>query len=699
MKYKIVCDKAGRLRIRFGKYILNREQCYGLTELLLSFHEVKNVDVNDKNGSILVEYKGEFVREKLLSTFSALSLNKMPQLKPNEEQKMALLDREFKQKVAWHVTKHLLRYLFMPISIHRIYVVYRSIRFIRLGINALLKKRLNVEVLDAVAILTSVCCGNFSTASSTMFLLNLSDILMKYSNARAKNALAQSLAINVENVWLVRNGVEVSVKLNDVKVGDILRVRKGSMIPIDGNIVSGDALINEATMTGEPIAVHKTVEGTVFAGTVLEDGEIDVEVISLRNESRIAKIIGLIDNGEREKANIQGRAEQLADDIVPLSFGLFLATLIFTQNISRALSVLMVDFSCAIKLTTPITIISALKEGVQHDVLVKGGKFLEKLAMVDTVIFDKTGTLTNAVPKVSKVISVKERYTKDIILRIAACLEEHFPHSVAAAIVAEAKKNGLRHPEDHGRVEYIVAHGLVSTYNGRRAVIGSKHFVFEDEKIKPPPIDENEIGDDSAVYLAIDDELVGIICVNDPPREDAKKTIEMLRTVGIKEIVMITGDSEGSAKYTSELLGLNGYYAHVLPDRKARIIEDMQSQGKTILMVGDGINDTPALSCADVALTLNGSSDIAREVADIAIMSEELPRIITARQIAVGVMDKIHRQYSFIVGFNALLIGLGIFGAITANRSAWLHNASTIALTGLSTRPLLKEKGKDDETT
>ncbi len=699
MKYKIVCDNAGRLRIRFGKYILNREQCYGLTELLLSFHGVKNVEANENNGSVLVEYSDATIKEKLLNTFDDLSIKTIPQISPSEQQKAAILDKEFKHKMVWHITKHILRYLLMPTAIHRVYVIYRSIKFIRLGLYALLKKRLNVEVLDATAILISLCCGNFSTASTTMFLLNLSDILMNYSNARAKNALAQSLAINVDSVWLVRDGIEVSVKLNDIKVGDVLRVRKGSMIPVDGNIIAGDALINEATMTGEPIPVHKSVEATVFAGTVLEDGEIDVEVMSLKNDSRIAKIIGLIDNGEKEKANVQGRSERLADDIVPLSFGLFLATLILTRNISRALSVLMVDFSCAIKLTTPITIISALKEGVQQDLLIKGGKFLEKLSKVDTVVFDKTGTLTNAVPKVSKVISVNERYSNDIILRIAACLEEHFPHSVAAAIVAEAKQKGLHHPEDHGKVEYVVAHGLVSMYNGRKAVIGSKHFVFEDEKIVYPQIDEQEIGPDSAVYLAIDNELVGIICVNDPPREDAKRTIEMLRSEGIKEVIMITGDSEGSARYTSEALGLNGYYALVLPEGKAKIIEELKSSGKTVLMVGDGINDTPALSCADVALTLNGSSDIAREVADISIMSDELTKIIKARQLAVGMMEKIYRQYRFIVGFNAALIGLGIFGVITANNSAWLHNASTIALTGLSTRSILKDKERKNEET
>ncbi len=695
MKYSIVCDQPGRLRIRFGKYVLEKEQCYGLAELLLSFHDVKNVTANHKNGSVLIVLNDR-AKKEILEVILRLNLSELNTVSTSESQMLEQIDRKFKQKVFWQCTTHLLRYLFLPTTLHRIYVGYRAIRFLRLGLKALSNRKLNVEVLDATAILTSICCGSFSTASSTMFLLNLSDTLLDYSNARAKHALAQSLAIKVDNVWMVKNGIEVSVSLNDIKIADVIRIRKGSIIPIDGNIVRGDALVNEATMTGEPISVHKTVEGTVFAGTVLEDGEIDVEVLSLKNESRIARIIELIDTGEREKATIQGDAERIADDVVPLSFGLFFVTLFLTQNLSRALSVLMVDFSCALKLTTPITIISALKEGVNNGVLVKGGKFLEKLGKVDTVVFDKTGTLTNAVPKVSKIISVKERYTKDIILRIAACLEEHFPHSVAASIVAEAQKRGLRHPEDHGKVEYVVAHGLVSTYNGRRAVIGSKHFVFDDEGIALPSDHKDvllaEIGDDSAVYLAIDDELVGIICVNDPPREDAKQTIDMLRDEGIKEVIMITGDSESSARYTSEVLGLDGFYAHVLPDEKAKIIEKLKASGKTVLMVGDGINDTPALSCADVALTLNGSSDIAREVADIAVMSEELTKIITARRIAVAMMNKIHWQYSFIVSFNALLIGLGIFGVVAANSTAWLHNASTIALTGLSTRPVLKDK-------
>ncbi len=706
MKYFIVCDRLDRVRVRFGKYVLDKEQCYGIAELLLSLHGVNDVKANYLNGSVLIEFNDNGAKEDVLNFLSNLKLSDIKAALPNEGQQTDLIEQNFKRKVLWHCTKHLLRYLFMPSVIHRFYVWYRAFKFLRLGLNSLLKKQINVEVLDATAILTSLCCENYSTASSTMFLLNLSDILMDYSNMRAKHALAQSLALKVDTVWLVRGGVEVSVALNDVKINDIIRVRKGSVIPVDGNIVCGDAVINEATMTGEAIAVHKSVTGTVFAGTVLEDGEIDIEVLSLKNDSRIAKIIDLIDTGEKEKAQIQGNAERLADEIVPMSFSLFVATLILTQNISRALSVLMVDFSCAIKLTTPITVISALKEGVGEGVLVKGGKFLEKLSLVDTVVFDKTGTLTNAVPKVSKIIPVNERYTKDVILRIAACLEEHFPHSVAAAIVSQAKLQGLHHPEDHGKVEYVVAHGLVSTYNGRSAIIGSRHFVVEDEGVLFPAEKEESIlsaiGGDSAVYLAIDNELVGIICVNDPPRDDAKHTVDLLRAEGIKEIIMITGDGESSAQYVSQLIGLDGFYSHVLPDGKAKIIETLKEQGKTVLMVGDGINDTPALSCSDVSLTLNGSSDIAREVADVTLMSEDLTKIIIARKIGIEMMKKIERQYSFIVLFNAALIGLGIFGVISANNSALLHNASTIALTGLSTRPVLKDKNKklekEDET-
>ncbi len=698
MKYHIVCDRPARLRIRFGKYIITKEQSYGISELLLSLSGVENVQANEINGSVLIKYDGEDARELILNKLSSLKLSDIKDGVPTEEQRAGILENEIKKKIVKHCAFHFARQMFMPALPNKIYTVSRAIPYIVSGLKALSAKKINVEVLDGTAIGASLLSKNYKTASSTMFLLGLSDLLLEYSNSRAKHALAQSLTINVDKVWLVKDGEEIEIHHSDVMVKDVIRVRKGSLIPMDGTVVSGDALINEATMTGEPIAVHKTIDSTVFAGTALEDGEIDIEVLSLRNDSRIAKIVNLIDTGEKEKALVQGKAERLADDIVPVSFGLFLVTIALTGNIAKALSVLMVDFSCAIKLTTPITVISALKESVNHDVLVKGGKYLEVLSKVDTVVFDKTGTLTNAVPKVSKVIAVNDKYSQDDVLKIAACLEEHFPHSVAASIVTEAKMRNIHHPEKHGKVEYIVAHGIASQYNSKHAIIGSKHFVFEDENV-PYPKDKDElintqIGNDSAVYLAVDNELVGIICINDPPRDDAKFTIDMLRREGIKNIFMITGDGENNAKYTSEVLGIDKYYASVLPDGKAEIIENLKSEGRVILMVGDGINDTPALSTADVSLTLNGSSDIAREVADISVLSDQLIKIIEVRRLSKKLMQKIYRQYGIIVSFNTSLIILGIFGTIMAGTSAWLHNASTIMLTLTSARPVMK---KEDE--
>ncbi len=695
MKYHIICDKPNRLRVRFGKYVLTKEQCYGLSELLLSLDGVKTVNANHINGSVLIEYEKKDTKFAVLKTIKELSFKQIPIAILTQEQKAQELEAEMKKKIAMHCSCHFLKRLFLPVYLRDVYTVFRALPYIKEGLLALADKKISVEVLDATAVGASIFYKTYSTASSTMFLLKLSDLLLEYSNMRAKNALAQSLKITVDKVWLIKDDKEIEILQEDINIDDVIKIRKGSLIPVDGTIVFGDALINEATMTGEAIAVYKTINSSVFAGTVLEDGEINIRVNSLQNDSRIAKIIELIDTGEKEKASVQGKAERLADDIVPVSFGLFFLTLLLTRSLSRAISVLMVDFSCAIKLTTPITIISALKEGVNHDILVKGGKYLEVLSKVDTVVFDKTGTLTNAVPKVSKVISVHNDYSQDEVLKIAACLEEHFPHSVANAIVNYAKQKEVLHPEEHEKVEYIVAHGIASIYNGKHTIIGSKHFVFEDEKV-PFSYElqielEKEIGTDSAVYLAVDGELIGLICVDDPPRADAKATIDALKREGIKDIYMITGDALNNAKRTCELIGIDNYYAAVLPDGKAEIVEELKAKGKTILMVGDGINDTPALSMADVSLTLNGCSDIAKEVADISVISDELSKIIIARRLSKKLMQKIHNQYGFIVSFNTALIILGILGIITTNTSALMHNASTMLLTLNSTSPMIKK--------
>ncbi len=698
MQYQVVTRRSGYLRLRFGKYVFTKEQGYGISALLFAIAGVQQVRTNAVNGSVQIEYTGA-IESQLLQALSALRQADLVNGTPTKAQEQAELDAAFKDQLICMVARKAAIGLFMPSLAHTGLVWLKGGRYMRMGLRALRRRKLSVEVLDATAIGVSLAGGQHDTASSIMFLLELSELMLNHSNARAKHALANSLAIQISRVWRVEGETELLVPLKEIAIGDVIRVRAGSMIPVDGAIVQGDALINEATMTGEPLPIHKSAGNTVFAGTVLETGEVDIAVRTLSDDSRIAKIIQLIDTGEDAKAQIQGKAERLADGIVPVSFGLFLATLLLTGNLARATSVLMVDFSCAIKLTTPISIISALREGAQHGIVVKGGKYLEILAGVDTVVFDKTGTLTNAVPKVSKIIPVAEGFSQDKILSIAACLEEHFPHSMAAAIVAQAAQQGLLHPEEHEKVEYIVAHGIASSHQGRRAIIGSRHFIFDDEGVPYPAAQmaelDAQIGSDSAVYLALDGALAGVICISDPPRADAADMIAALRAGGVQTALMITGDGEATAKHISEQLGLDGYFAAVLPDGKAALVEQLKAEGKTVLMVGDGINDAPALSCANVSMTLNGSSDIAREVSDIAIMSDQLATIVQARQLALALMGKISGNYNFIVGFNSALIGCGILGVLPAATTAWLHNTSTVALAGLSARPVLAKPRRD----
>lgn len=698
MNFQIVCNTFGRLRIRLGKYSFSKQQGYAIGELFLELDGILKVYTNHKNGSILIHYSNNITNDKILEFAKTISINDICESSPNTEQSQYEFKEDFTNSIVCLYGKHIIKKnifpLFLAPYICNFMTYINAFKYIKEGVKSLFKGKLSVEVLDGTAISVSLLSKNNATASSIMFLLSLSDLLLDYSNKRAKNALAGSLAIHVDTVWLIDGNQEINIPISELKQGDIICVRTGSMISVDGEIVDGEAYINESTMTGESLPVYKTVGKSVFAGTVIENGEINIIVRELANNTRISKIISMINNEEENKASVQGKAERLADGIVPVSFGLFFATMLFTGNITRAISVLMVDFSCAIKLTTPLVIITALQQGVKNNILIKGGKYLEILDNVDTVIFDKTGTLTNAVPKVSKIITTSDEYTEDKILTISACLEEHFPHSMAAAIVAEAVKRGLSHPEEHEKVEYIVAHGIASAYNGKRSIIGSYHFIFDDELVDYPESKrdyiESEIGTDSAIYLAVDHILVGIICINDPPRSDALQTINALKDNGISEIIMITGDGEATAKHISSQLGIDKYFASVLPDGKSQIIESLKKSGKTVLMVGDGVNDTPALSCANVSMTLSSSSDIAREVSDISILSDNLMDIIYAKQLASGLMNKISSNYQFIVGFNSMLIVCGIFGLVSINQAAWLHNMSTISLAGLSTRRIGK---------
>lgn len=506
--------------------------------------------------------------------------------------------------------------------------------------------------------------------------------------------LTDSLAVKVDKVWLINGETDVLILISDLKVGDRIRVRTGSMIPVDGEIIDGEAYVNESSMTGEPLAVMKSFGDTVFAGTVVEEGAIGICVRELSSDTKISKIIDLIDNAEHLKAGVQSRAEHLADSIVPFSFLGFGLILLLTRNVTKAVSVLMVDYSCAIKLSTPIAVISAIREAADHNIIVKGGKYLEEFAHADTVVFDKTGTLTKAEPVLEKVIPFGT-YTADEVLRIAACLEEHFPHSVARAIVKGASDKCIEHEEEHAEVQYIVAHGIATEFHGKRAVIGSRHFVSDDENVKitieqQAEIDENS-GACSVIYLAIGGELAGALCISDPPRTEAKTAIDLLKKAGISHIVMLTGDSQKAAATTAAMLGITECHAQVLPEDKHRMVEEIKSRGHRTIMVGDGINDAPALAAANVSVAMSDASDIAREVADITLRGSDLTELAVFRELSERLMNKINRNYRFIVGFNSALLLSGLFGIITPSLSALLHNASTMAICAKSMMSLLND--------
>lgn len=528
-----------------------------------------------------------------------------------------------------------------------------------------------------------------------MFLLNISGLLEDYTRARTKAALADSLAVKADKVWLITDDSDVLIPMSELKRGDNIRVRTGSVIPVDGEIKEGEAYINESSMTGEPLAVMKSSGATVFAGTVVEEGSIAVTVRELSSDTKISKIIELIDNSENLKAGVQSRAERLADSIVPFSFIGFGLVLLLTRNVTKAVSVLMVDYSCAIKLSTPIAVISAIKEAADMDMTVKGGKYLEEFAAADSIVFDKTGTLTNAEPVLERVIPFGG-YSENDVLKIAACLEEHFPHSVARAIVKGAAKLGIDHAEEHAEVNYIVAHGISTTLNRERAIIGSRHFVCEDEGVEITPEQQAEIdersGACSVIYLAVGNKLTGALCISDPPREEAKPVIEALKKCGFENIIMLTGDSARAAEIIAEQLGITEFYAQVLPEEKHEMIEKLKADGRRVVMVGDGINDAPALAAANVSAAVSDASDIAKEAADITLRGAGLAELVRLRELSELLMERIHKNYRFILLFNSALLLSGLFGIISPGTSAFLHNASTMAICGKSMTKLIEEK-------
>ena len=698
MKYQVMHDNGPRLRVRAGQWAFTKEEGYGLASLLLDYDFIHDVFTSHRNGSITIYYdEGLENKQKIFEILNGFTMDDLVEAEPTQTQVSKEITDDFYLKLAKMIGRRLLGRWFLPLPIKNALTIIRASKYIWEGLDSLTDFRVDVALLDGAAVTGALLQGQYQPASSMMFLLSISDALEDYTVQKAKSTLKDSLALNIDTVWVVGDdGEEKQVSAMEIKKGDKIKIHMGDVIPVDGKVVDGEAMVNEASMTGEPLAVHKSEGKTVHAGTVIEEGNIVVEVYLMNKETRLNKIIDLIENSEELKADTQSKAEKLADSIVPYSFLATALTYLITRNASKALSVLMVDFSCAIKLTTPLSIISAMREASDNRMMIKGGKFLEAYANADTIVFDKTGTLTNATPKVVEVIPMSSKYKRNDILRMAACIEEHFAHSIATAIVKQAEEEGLKHEEDHSEVEYIVAHGIVTEYDGKRAVIGSRHFLFDDENIKVTKRQEKkiekEVAEHSVVYLAIDGKLEGLICIDDPVREEAKYVIEELKSLGIENVIMLTGDSESGAKAGAKALGITEYRSQVLPEDKSRIVEELKADGKTVIMVGDGINDSPALAAADVSVSMKHSSDIAREVADISLLSDDLYDLVTLRKLSTGMLDKINSNYRNIVAVNGSLLVLGVMGVISPSTSSMIHNLSTMLFGAMSTKSVLNER-------
>ena len=593
------------------------------------------------------------------------------------------MNGEYWEKMVNHVVLHYGKKIFLPLPVRTFLTTLKSVKYIWKGVRTLAKCRIEVPVLDATAIGVSMLRGDFSTASSVMFLLGFGEILEDWTHKKSVDDLARSMSLNVSKVWLITEDSEVQVGTDEIKPGDRVRIHMGTVIPFDGIVTEGEAMVNEASLTGESMPVAKHESSYVYAGTVMEEGELTIRVKETSGSTKFEKIVTMIEETEKLKSAVESKAEHLADRLVPYTLAGTALTYALTRNVTKALSILMVDFSCALKLAMPISVLAAIREANAHHITVKGGKFLEAVAEADTIVFDKTGTLTKAQPTVVDVVSFNGD-SKENLLRLAACMEEHFPHSMAKAVMDAAKERGLTHEEMHSKVEYIVAHGISTMVDGRKAIIGSHHFVFEDEKCTIPVGKEelfrNLPEEYSHLYLGIEGKLAAVICIEDPLRPEAPEVVKALRKAGFTQIVMMTGDSDRTAKAIAARVGVDKYYSEVLPEDKAKFVEEAKAQGRKVLMVGDGINDSPALSAADVGIAISDGAELAREIADITIGADDLSVMVTLKEISNGLMDKIHRNYRRIVGINGSLIALGVTGVIQPTMSALLHNTSTLLI-------------------
>lgn len=656
---------------------------------------ITDVKVYDRTADTVIFYRGS--NKRIIEALAAFSFESAENEGLVPDHTSRVLNREFEDKLVMKVLLRFASKSFLPAPIRAGMAIIRSVRYISAGLKSLLNGKLSVSVLDATAVTVSLVRGDFSTASSVMFMLGLGELLEDWTHKKSVSDLAGAMSLNVDKVWL-KNGEETLVSVSDVKEGDRIIVRTGNMIPLDGKVVEGEAAVNQASMTGEALPVRKVCGSYAYAGTVVEEGECVIEVEKVSGGGRYDRIVKMIEESEKLKSTAEDKASRLSDRLVPYTLGGTVLTYLLTRNVTKTLAVLMVDFSCALKLSMPIAVLSAMRECNQYNISVKGGKFLEAAAKADTIVFDKTGTLTYAQPKVAKIVTFGNRAENDM-LRLAACLEEHYPHSLANAVVEEAKARGLNHEEYHSKVEYVVAHGISSTVENRKVVIGSYHFVFEDENCRIPDGDEQKFADISDeyshLYLAVSGVLTAVICISDPLRKEAKDAIKALHALGVKNVVMMTGDNEKTAAAVAREVGVDEYHAEVLPEDKAKFIREEKTAGRTVIMIGDGVNDTPALSEADVGIAINTGAAIAKEIADITISSEDLFEIVKLRELASALTKRIDRNYRFIVGFNFMLIVLGVAGFIQPTTSAMLHNMSTLGISLKSMTNLLPESREE----
>ena len=690
MKFVIKHEMKGRIRLHMAQRQMSIRQADLLQYYLTTLPQVKAAKVYERTCDAVVRYEGD--RKRLLEGIQKFSYadEKLMELAPKHTGRA--LNREYKEKLIRKVLVKALTKTFFPSPLNALYTAVQAVPYLWKGIRCLANGRLEVEVLDATAITVSMARSYVNTAGSIMFLLGIGGLLEEWTRKKSVDDLARSMSLNIGKVWQKMDGAEVLVPLSRIREGDLVTVHVGSMVPLDGIVAEGEAMINQASMTGESVPVHKEAGGYVYAGTAVEEGEITICVKKAAGSTRFERIVHMIEESEKLKSSVEGKAATLADALVPWSLGGTVLTWLLTRNVTKALSILMVDFSCALKLAMPLAVLSAMREASGHHITVKGGKYMEAVAEADTIVFDKTGTLTKAQPVVADIVTFEGRDQNEM-LRVAACLEEHFPHSMANAVVSESVRRHLVHEEMHSKVDYIVAHGIASYIGQERVVIGSYHFVFEDEKCVIPQGEEEkfeELPEEySHLYMAIGGVLAAVICIQDPLREEAPEAIRRLKELGISKVVMMTGDSERTARAIARRVGVDEYYSEVLPEDKAGFVEKEKQAGRKVIMIGDGINDSPALSAADVGIAISEGAEIAREIADITISQDDLLQLATLKALSNGLMKRINGNYRFVISFNLGLMILGVAGVLAPSTSALLHNTSTLGVSLKSMTDLL----------